>query len=287
MPPAYRRSRVIWDQTTRNDHETVSSWILAWIRAILYELQPVRFAEIDWKYFTRTFNGIAQAGLYCLKCLPTIIRVLAMFVRKQKFLVLSLVLYAYAVRWIHETLDAGPIVLILTTLVLIFTIGLSDNNNNDNNNEERLSAYSVFNRGFERLLGSVDAESLLAQHVGMGPGAVLPVVPQHEQRQQQQQQQRLARRNPQPNPELQQDLDNQQQNNNNNNNNNNRSRKSGKKARRRNLEQRREIQRQRDAAVALGLQQDGGGEGWDETQEEMMAMQRLIEEQIENNNNNN
>lgn len=267
MPAGYNRSRVLWDQTNRSSHSKFTSWIVAWMRAILYELQPIRFSEIDWKFFTRTLNRASQAVWYCFKSVPTVFRILILFLRKRTLLVAGIAIYALFVRWIHDTIEAGPIVLMITSLALIFTIGLSDNDGN----EKRLSAYSVFNRGFERLLGSVDAESLLAQHVGMGPGAVLPVVPQQQQ-QQQEVPPPVARENPQPNAPNQ-----EQEPPNNNQQRNNRARKSGKKARRRNIEQRREVQRQRDAAMALGIQGN-------ETQEEMMAIQRLIEEQIENNN---
>jgi hypothetical protein len=47
----------------------------------------------------------------------------------------------------------------------IFTVGLGDTSA-----EGQLSAYSVFNRGMVRLLGDVQVEQLLAQHVG---GAVV------------------------------------------------------------------------------------------------------------------
>ena len=267
MPAGYNRSRVLWDQTIRSRHTKFTSWIVAWMRAILYEVQPIRFSETDWKFFTRTLNRASQAVWYCFKSVPTVFRILILFLRKRTLLVAGIAIYGLFVRWIHDTIEAGPIVLMITSLALIFTIGLSDNDGN----EERLSAYSVFNRGFERLLGSVDAESLLAQHVGMGPGAALPVVPQQQQ-QQQEMPPPVARENPQPNAPNQ-----EQEPPNNNQQRNNRARKSGKKARRRNIEQRREVQRQRDAAMALGIQGN-------ETQEEMMAIQRLIEEQIENNN---
>ena len=59
----------------------------------------------------------------------------------------------------------GPIVLILTALIAIFTVGLDDGSNN-NNGRNSMSAYSVFNRGFSRMLGNVDVENLVAQHVG-------------------------------------------------------------------------------------------------------------------------
>lgn len=76
----------------------------------------------------------------------------------------------------------------------------------------------------------------------------------------------------------------QQQKNNNNNNNinddgaqldgNNRARKSGKKARRRDLAQRREIQNQRQAAAALGLENG--------VAEDPVAIQQRLEGWIRN-----
>lgn len=160
---------------------------------------------------------------------------------------------------------------IVTGLVLIFTVGL-----NDETNVDGISAYAVFNRGFERLLGSVDVDALLAQHVGggLGAGEVLAANNHHADGNVA----AVARR-----PAMEDDNnehlhdDNDQIDNDNDapaeNNNRNRSRKSGKKIRRRNLEQRQEVRRQREAAIALGMQ---GGEG----PEELMAMQRLLEEQI-------
>ena len=180
-------------------------------------------------------------------------------------------------RPIDRTLEAGPIVLIMTLLVVIFTIGLSDEK------QEGLSAYSIFNRGFEKLMGSVDADSLLAQHVGggLGGGGMMHRndPPDNDNanpngRRQEARQQRIARADP----------DNPQNDNNDqddgvdnargdNPQNNNRARKSGKKARRRDLQQRRDLREQREAALQMGLD---GTEG----PQEMMAMQRLIEEQI-------
>ena len=188
-------------------------------------------------------------------------------------------------------LDAGPIVLIVTCLVGIFTIGLGDDDNHNG-----LSAYSVFNRGFERLLGSVDADALLAQHVVGGMGGMMnigvggngPANNNNHWRDEEDDdadggRRRRQRRNAggggaaaaaRNNDNAENgDVDGNDEDNN-NNPNNNRSRKSGKKARRRNLDERRELRQQREAAIALGM--DDG----DQTQEDIMAMQRLIEEQL-------
>ena len=180
-----------------------------------------------------------------------------------------------------RALDAGPVVLILTALTLIFTIGLSDDENRGG-----LSAYSVFNRGFEQLMGSVDADSLLAQHVGGGMMMNMNnhnhaaderperdnVAPPRRPRHQVEDNHDALANEDEGNDAHEQHNDNDQ----NNNNNNNRARKSGKKARRRNLDQRREIRRQREAATQIGLE-DG--------QDDAVAVQRIIEEQIAAENN--
>jgi flagellar biosynthesis GTPase FlhF len=182
----------------------------------------------------------------------------------------------------------------MTSLALIFTVGLGDTANPDG-----LSAYSVFNRGFQQLMGSVDVDSLLAQHVGGGLGAAgvgggamgMPraaadddhePVPRAARRP-------LVRREPDNHHQEEEEEDRNEDEDdddeeeeeapNNNNNNNNRARKSGKKARRRNLDQRRDIRQQREAAMALGMQ---GGDG----PEDQMAIQRLLEEQIAADNQN-
>lgn len=156
--------------------------------------------------------------------------------------------------------------IIITCLALIFTIGLGDNDDRDG-----ISAYAVFNRGFERLLGSVDAEALMAQHLGGGlaaHGAMMAAPPQDNDEQGPARRRRQNRNREGGNQNIDADRDEDAVPN------NNRARKSGKKARRRDLAQRREIQNQREAAAALGMRM--GNEGL----EEQVAMQRLIEEQI-------
>lgn len=152
--------------------------------------------------------------------------------------------------------------MIVTALVAIFTIGLGDNEGGDGK-----SAYSVFNRGFERLMGSVDVENLVNQHVGGGMAMAAMNMPQ----QQQQQPQRRPMNN-HYHDDRRQDVQNDNDDDDDvPDDNNAQSRKSGKKSRRRDLQQRRELQRQRRAAMEMGL--DGGAD-------DSVAMQRLIEEQI-------
>jgi hypothetical protein len=180
-------------------------------------------------------------------------------------------------------------VLIVTALVLIFTVGLEDKQDNNG-----VSAYSVFNRGFQRLMGSVDVEALVAQHVGGALAVPQPAWNQDDD-------DVAAAAAPQPNrniPRIHQPLDHgqnegpvppavavagdvQQQPNGDQpggNPNNNRSRKSGKKARRRrDLDQRRELQRQRNAAAELGFAPDQAAMLPQHQQQEMMAMNRLLD----------
>eukprot|EP00547_Thalassionema_nitzschioides_P000302 CAMPEP_0194217152 /NCGR_PEP_ID=MMETSP0156-20130528/20463_1 /TAXON_ID=33649 /ORGANISM="Thalassionema nitzschioides, Strain L26-B" /LENGTH=184 /DNA_ID=CAMNT_0038946111 /DNA_START=324 /DNA_END=879 /DNA_ORIENTATION=- len=176
----------------------------------------------------------------------------------------GILLYYAAVRIIHELLDAGPIVLILTALGAIFTIGLGD----DSNNENRFSAYSVFNRGFQQMMGSVDAENLLQQHVG-GAGAAAAFMGVNNNNNQavglQPTDQRPNENHDDTNNDEMQDAG---ANNDDNDNNpaNNRARKSGKKTRRRNFEQRQELQQQRRAA------QEFVGDD--------LALQQVLQEQL-------
>lgn len=189
-------------------------------------------------------------------------------------------------------LNAGPMVVIVTALVLIFTIGLGDDDS-----RAGPSAYSVFNRGFERLLGSVDADSLLAQHVGGGAGMMMMMNNNDNDIRHdaiddrdgagRDMPRRAAGQVPprQPGDDVHAANHNQDQhrgghnndgdgqqgggNEQNGDNVNNRARKSGKKARRRNLDQRRDIRRQQDAALRMEMDP-----------EETIEMQLLIEAQI-------
>ena len=178
--------------------------------------------------------------------------------------------YYYFVRWIHRTLDAGPLVVIATAMTAIFTIGLGDGNG------EGVSAYSVFNRGFQQILGSVDVEALVQQYAGGG----LAVQAQQAQAQGNMVDREYAREAPpaaaaaaahaDENSDADDDDDPQD-------GRNNRARRSNKKnrnrdRRQRDAEVRREMERQRQAAAAMGF----GGDG----DEDVAAMNRLIEEQV-------
>jgi hypothetical protein len=280
MPPiGFQRSRALWDNCSdstnyhnryydennnnninnnnNNNNNMFSTWvkISRYLRAILYEIQPIRYSVFvsnlgdSYRYFSIVGRNIIIWGRSWIPRITShaIKGVRSLTWEQWKWTILIAVYYVF-VRWIHDTLNAGPVVLIVTALTCIFTVGLSDQTNNDG-----LSAYSVFNKGFQKIMGSIDADDLLQQHLGgggvmqmmqrrpVGDGLDLDEEPQH--------------RRPQP------QVHNNLRNNNNqnpaaeNNVNQNRARRTGKKARRDQaaVEHRREIRAQRDAALAMGI----------------------------------
>ncbi len=84
--------------------------------------------------------------------------------------VIGLKLYHRALLYLHELLHAGPILIILTLFTILYTIGLGDNTGASSGVP---SAYSVFNRGMRRILGTVDAEELARQYAGGAAAAAM------------------------------------------------------------------------------------------------------------------
>jgi hypothetical protein len=184
------------------------------------------------------------------------------FLFRKKRQVVGLLLYYAMLRLIHERLQAGPAVLIVTVLVWIFTAGLSDAP------REGLSAYAAFNRGFERLMGDIDAEQLLAQHVGGGGFMLLNNQNannnhRNDDRELRRQRAVVVERPPAEAPLDEGDAAEEPEHAN---------RRRGKKGRkqRRTVEQRRELQQQRQAAREMGF-----GNGDDQE-----ARLRLLEDHV-------
>lgn len=251
-PNANLGARKLWENTRGVD----STWVDT-CRAILYELQVVRFSIVlhymsHWdKYSNQIFSAFAKL---CVSLYQLLIHYGGNKAFRQKLTsyltwnnllgIGGIFVYFYAIRILHRLFYAGPIIIILTAMIIIWTIGLQDNDHQKKNvgGGIFLSAYSVFNRHCRSMLGSLDADALVEQYVAGGGGggrlAALPggrvvdraqpaegeqagAIPQHQQ--QQEQQQRPT------------------------------SRKSGKKARRGNIEHRRDRQRQRQIAAQMGL----------------------------------
>ena len=340
MPPVgFKRSRALWDDARRPRDNKVDEW-KAFLRALLYELQPIRFSSnplrpaVVVSFLTTRVFPLVQRIVLWVFCglLPTIWTTIRHFTLKQWMIIAGVVAYYFVVRWMHEyvncfvlvffylsaiiwivcfeplhqnshalpflssfshdvsyfysyrLIDAGPLVLILTALATIFTVGLRDKEDGE------ISAYSVFNRGFQSLMGSVNVEELVNQHVGGGMmmagadgGAGAGGIPIHQEPQHGGIWRQGNNRHYNNHAEREEargenhDQDEGDDNDTAAERQNRQARKSGKKARRQNLEERQEQRRQREAARAMGLDGAGG-------HEEAMAMQRLLEEQVANNN---
>jgi len=275
-----RRSRAIWNETRKPNAPKV-----ALIKAILYEIQPFRFSRIvdffnnpdsqhkmsQWLdatyiFFQKSPNSLRRIG-----------KTAAMFGKERSVKEWAglgvLYLYWKFIVWVHQVMDAGPVMLIITALVLIFTIGLRDNSEHENGG---MSAYSVFNRGFQNMMGGVDVENLVAQHAG--GGFMRMMVPRQPEREGGDVDRQNVRQHVADEPNLEEVAVMAAENEDGidgplPNRNVNRSRKSGKKARRDNKKKdlRREMQRQREAAAAMGFGTDRG---------DGLAMNRLLEEQV-------
>lgn len=268
-----KRSRALWDYACRPD-QTMQDRVRNWARVLLYELQPVRFPEatdatslqgwlvrlVSWGNQIRT--DVAPAVLNRTKI------IVKESTWRQRGILVGVVLLYYIVKWVHEALHAGPFMLMIVALIAIFTIGLGDTAG------DGLSAYSVFNRGFQRLLGSIDEHALVAQHVG-GAGMMMMGLnqnnPNDDRNVRDDDNGPRARRQHQRvlleaagDDGAGEDGDQQQRPQ--------RARRSRKKARRGDLEQRRELQRQRQAAMAMGF---GGNE-----QADIAAMNRLLDQDV-------
>jgi len=259
---------------------------MSYVRAVLYELQPTRFSDID---IPATMLSIRQNASILYNTVSEVTQIVYEFVkhldRREWTMIGAFGIWLYVVRFAHRVLDAGPMAVILSALVLIFTIGLDDG---DGSNNGGVSAYSVFNRGFQRLMGSVDVENLVAQHVG-GALAVQAIGAQQQHQPPPRQGQNRAQRRAQDravaeaaaneNVEWEQhdgeregEID--ERRNVEGGADRGQVRRSNKKNRkRRNLEQRREMQRQRQAAAAMGF----GGNG---EMNEAVAMNRLLDDQV-------
>jgi hypothetical protein len=212
---------------------------------------------------------------------------------KTCIILIALLLYHRALLYLHDLLAIGPLVIIVTLLTVLYTVGLGDNTGA---NSGIPSAYSVFNKGMARLLGTIDGEELARQYAGGGGAAAAadargddgfarlnnnndPIDDEEDEvweewmdeeeivneRRRQRRLERLRRRE-------HDDDDNDNNNNNNNNANEDEDyelddtrqefaaaaavasrKKSGKKARRKDLELRREMQQQRRVAAAMGF----------------------------------
>lgn len=284
-PQRKRVSRELWDKARKANKKSFINKHL--FKAILYELQPM-----DVIYTNHSFNILSIIKSFwkftidfnkaCWNIGKSAKKIHYLFI-------VGFLVYWKLVKYLHDLLDAGPSILMLTALVLIFTFGLGDDSN------KGLSAYSVFNKGFQSIMGGVDANALLNQHVGGGMAFMNVNHGRHEQeeeyndgyrqRQQRQQQRDEQRRLQQERDHeahlrLQQELDTTTAATVSNG-----ARISNKKSRRKkNIELRRELRQQREAARDMGFVQDGQRVDINAQHQEQVAMNHLIQEQVGNGN---
>lgn len=199
-PTRHLQSRELWnkvrfhasqtnDNGSNNDNSN-SSWLYykALIQAILYEIQPFRIKPCyqHLEIFLREEDGLRQVAStitnktkFTLGSILKMCRFLYNLLRqyftiksiqkhkrtigKASLILIGLKLYHRALIYLHELLHAGPILIIMTLFLLLYTIGLGENTGASSGIP---SAYSVFNRGMQRILGTVDAEELARQYAG-------------------------------------------------------------------------------------------------------------------------
>mmetsp|Transcript_6411 Transcript_6411/g.11408 ORF Transcript_6411/g.11408 Transcript_6411/m.11408 type:complete len:411 (+) Transcript_6411:22-1254(+) len=166
-------------------------WAIALVRAIAYELQPFRIKPClrRAKIFICEEEGLQRLSVSIWQRVRSLLHLLqtltkfayqqlqqlsltsiqSFFTTNKSLLVkfttglFLLRIYYHAVVYLHELLHAGPIIVIGTLLTLLYTIGLGDNTGAGSGIP---SAYSVFNRGMRRILGTVDGEELARQYAG-------------------------------------------------------------------------------------------------------------------------
>lgn len=289
-------SRAIWNDV-RKAKGVVN---MALLKAILYELQPIDLMHSELNligFLKKVIRYTKVTYEFVREKIPLVLNFVQSRSQKEWALLVGAIVYWKIVVFLHKSLEAGPSVIIITILIGIFTVGLGDHDSSGNGNEGRLSAYSVFNRGFQNIMGGVDADALINQHVGGGfvvnnnRDALNNADDDDDDRDQDRgnrarRQQQAAHRQRQVQQRQRQQ---QEQQDDDDENQTNRARKSNKKRRRkRNIELRREMQQQRDAALAMGFTggDDVGAAGNGHVnlnlqQQDRIAMNRLVEQQIQ------
>ena len=102
MPPGYKRSRALWDEARRPGASK-----MAYMRAVCYELQPIRFASVDagaWRAYMHQYGIKARHIL--TETFPTAARAFWEFLLRMSsqgwMIVGGALTYCYAIRYIHE-----------------------------------------------------------------------------------------------------------------------------------------------------------------------------------------
>lgn len=102
MPPGFRRSRALWDEARRPNAPR-----LALLRAILYELQPVRLSAIDVSAITNLLRSVWTTSVSVLtETVPSIargtVRIVGNMSGHHWMAVGGIIIYYNVVRWVHR-----------------------------------------------------------------------------------------------------------------------------------------------------------------------------------------
>jgi hypothetical protein len=184
-----------------NSNNNKLEWMKAYLHAIAYECQPFPIlpalqyvtnfvrnsiysddnntnnsTETGLARFVSTiYESITSIILFTTKSTQILnVATITSFIITNKFILykstiilIALLLYHRTLLYLHDLLAIGPLVLIVTLLTVLYTVGLGDNTGATSGIP---SAYSVFNKGMARLLGTIDGEELARQYAGGGGG---------------------------------------------------------------------------------------------------------------------
>lgn len=102
MPPTgYKRSRALWDETRHSE----ATW-RDWLRAVAYELQPVRFSRSSQEQYRQSVLYTIQTLAHVIRSVPGIIRAFIAFLqsrtRQHWLIVAGVIVYYLIVRAVHR-----------------------------------------------------------------------------------------------------------------------------------------------------------------------------------------
>ena len=104
-PPGFKRSRALWDEARRS-RQTKSEQVNSWVRVALYEIQPIRFNQINTQGIQSIASWVVQSLWTCVVRTPSWVRGFCSFLKRrtvqQWVVVAGVFAYYWFVRWMHE-----------------------------------------------------------------------------------------------------------------------------------------------------------------------------------------
>lgn len=119
---------------------------------------PTKHDIVNFVHSSRsTFTLLAEEGKQLSIHLHSLITHIKPYVTLNRLFYLTTF---FLLHYLAVKIEFGLVFLILAALILICTVGLGD----DAKSQGRLSAYSVFNRGMHRILGTINPEQFEAEY---------------------------------------------------------------------------------------------------------------------------